>query len=113
MFLKRRLQLAAEMVSASVRTFRIFLTCALLMTGPQADLLGRVHRDRERQVAVDDPQHEVLALLAEEFLVPQLFDDGRPVLRMDDGVSLTERGQVFSLRESVRPAGAWPGDDRE
>ena len=68
----------------------------------EADLLGGVHGHREREVAVHDTEDEVLALLAEELLVLQVFDHGRPVLGMDDGVSLAERGQVVPLRKRAR-----------
>ena len=90
LFLKRRLQFAAIEDSSSVRTFRTFLTSFLLTTERRPTSLGGVHRDHEGQVAVGHTQDQVLPLLAEEFLLPQLFDHCRAVLRMHYGVALTE-----------------------
>ena len=44
----------------------------------------------ERQIAVGDPQLEVLALLAEELPHAQLFDDCRSVFRMHNRVAFAE-----------------------
>src|SRR4029078_4120224 len=54
---------------------------------PQADLIGRVGRHEDGQVAVDDPQHQEVKLLAEEFLLAHFFDYCGPVFGVHDGVA--------------------------
>src|SRR5436190_4589167 len=57
----------------------------------QADLLGVVGRHHEREVAVREAQHQVVALLAERFLLLALLDRGGAVVRVDDLVADVER----------------------
>ena len=46
--------------------------------------------NQEGEVTVDDLQHEILPLLAEEFLIAELLDDRSPMLRMHNGVAFAE-----------------------
>ena len=54
------------------------LGLVLAHTGPEADLVGRIGRDKHGKVAVDDAQYQVLALLAEEFLLAYFFTTAAP-----------------------------------
>ena len=57
---------------------------------PQADLFGVVAGDHQRQVAVGEPQDEVLAGLAEDLLLLPLLDHGCAVMGVDDLVTDVE-----------------------
>src|SRR4051794_29950575 len=59
--------------------------------GPESDLVGGVGRHQDGQVAVHDPQNQVLPLLSEEFLLPYFFYHRGSVFRMHNGVTFTER----------------------
>ena len=67
-----------------------FLTSFFADDRSQADLLGAVDRDHQGEVAVGDPELEVLALLPEELPYAQLFDDCCSVFRMHNRVAFSE-----------------------
>src|SRR5207302_933659 len=65
----------------------------------EADLLGVVDRDHQREVAVGEAEHEVLPVLAENLTLLTLLDHGGAVMGVDDLVTDVE-GHAAPERET-------------
>ena len=104
-FLNRRDQLVGMRASFLRRTANTSSTSSSLMTSrrPISSALSAGHHQRE--VAVGEPQHEVVALLAEGFLLLTLLDRGGTVVGVDDLVADVERHDSPCAKTVPEPAG--------